>query len=257
VRARHLAVAAVAFLAAVPFSGAVAATSITDLPNALANAVETNLVEYTAGSVHVHGFFDASQFADWAGNDAASRQRIHDELISNGFVTGYQRVWFGSATDDSLFETVFVFAKESGASTMLSGERDLYAGSTQFRAWVPVQLNGASFAMQEVDSNAHWTFAGFTKGNDAFVLFRGSSADFMTPQALAQLTEMYTLAPDGTRLGAAPPAPQSALSRFRTPIVITVAIGALMLAVAVAIAGVATVIPRKPRPNAMDLGARP
>ena len=249
-RARRLAVAAVAALATIPFAGAVAAPpGPAELPNALANPLETSFVEVTSSRQgDVIGYFDAGAFANWAGGDASGRDYLRNELLSNGFVTGYQRIWYMSSSTDTLFETVFVFKTADGAGSVLDTDKRDFASSETFRNWVDLQVNDNSFALQEVSPSDgfHWTFAAFVRGNDVFELFRGSEADFQTTAAIAQAREMYTVAPDGTALGSQRAAShQSALSKYLTPLVVMLVFGALLLTVALVIAVVVTLIPRR------------
>jgi len=250
VRARRLAVAAVAALATMPFAGAMAAPpGPAELPNALANPLETSFVEVTSSRQgEVIGYFDAGMFANWAGSDASGRDYVRNELVSNGFVTGYQRIWYMSGSSDTLFETVFVFKAAEGAGAMLDTERRDFSGAKDFRNWVELQVNDNSFALQEVNPNDgfHWTFAAFVKGNDVFELFRGSDSDYQTTAGIAQAREMYTLAPNGTAIGAQPVAShQSALSKYLTPLIVMLVVGALLLTVALVIAVIVMVIPRR------------
>jgi len=249
VTARRLAVAAVAALATIPFGGAMAAPpGPAELPNALANPLETSFVEVTSSRQgEVVGYFDAGGFANWAGDDASGRDYVRNELLSNGFVTGYQRIWYMSSSSDSLFETVFVFKTAEGARSMLDTEKRDFSGAKDFRNWVDLQVNDSSFALQEVNPNDgfHWTFAAFIKGNDVFELFRGSDSDYQTAAAVAQAREMFTVAPNGTALGAqAAASHQSALAKYMAPVVVVFLAGALLLTVALVIAVIATVIPR-------------
>ncbi len=248
-RVRRLAVAAVAALATIPFAGAMAAPpGPAELPNALANPLETSFVEVTSSRQgDVIGYFDAGAFANWAGGDASGRDYVRNELLSNGFVTGYQRIWYMSSSTDTLFETVFVFKTAGGAGSVLDTDKRDFASSKTFRNWVDLQVNDNSFALQEVNSSDgfHWTFAAFVRGNDVFELFRGSESDYQTTAALAQAREMYTVAPNGTALGSQPAAShQSALSKYMTPLVVMLVAGALLLTVALVIAVIVTVIPR-------------
>jgi len=243
---RRLAVAAVAALAAIPFTGALAAPGTTDLPNALANPLESSFVEDTSSRDIPLGFFDAGVWSNWAGTDASDRDYIRNGLVSNGFVTGYQRFWYMRNGSDAMYETVFVFEHSDGADNMLSTQRSDLSQSSWFKSWVPVQLNASAFALQEVGTEGfHWTFAGFAKANDVFELFRGSKSDYQTNAALAQASEMYTVAPNGTVLSSQPArSRQSALAQFRTPLVITFVAGALFIAAALLIAVVVTLLPR-------------
>lgn len=242
---RRLAVAAVAALAALPISGAVAAPGTTDLRDALANPVESSFVEQTFPSPsHLNGYFDAGLFASWAGSDAGSRDYVRNLLISNGLFTGYQRYWYTAGSDDQLYETVFVFKDSDGADSMLTTERSDRSNATTFKAWVPLQLNDSAFALNETINNYFWTTAGFSKGNDVFMMFRGSGSAFQTTAAAAQARVMYTVAPNGTALGSPPAAAhQSAFVLLRTPLIVTFVAGAVMIAVALVIAVVASVRP--------------
>jgi len=234
-----LAIAAVAALAACPCSSVLAA-STTDLPKALPDAIEPNLAEFTSG------YFDAGTFAADSGNDAEARQAIRDLLTSSGFVTGYKRGWSDFRTRDVMYEFALVFQQPSGANRMLSQEHEDFALSSQFQGPIPIQLNESGFALKYADSNAHWVFIGFTKQNDAFELFRASENNFATDAAVAQATQLYRVAPDGTVLSSSP-SHQSALVQFRTPIVVTFIAGALLISVALGIAVIVTVLPRRPQ----------
>jgi hypothetical protein len=246
---RRLAVAAVAILATIPFAGAMAAPpGPAELPNALANPLEASFVELTSSRQgDIIGYFDAGTYANWAGSDTSGRDYVRNVLQSNGFVTGYQRIWYVSSTSDTLFETVFVFKAANGAGSMLDTEKRDFSGSKDFRSWVDLQVNDNSFALQEVNPSDgfHWTFAAFVKGNDVFELFRGSKSDYQTTAAIAQAREMYMVAPNGTTLGSQPATShQSALSRYLTPLIVVLVIGALLLTAALVIAVVATLVPR-------------
>jgi len=262
VRVRRLAVAAVAALATIPLVGATAAApGPADLPNALANPLETSFVEETSSRQGAEiGFFDADVYANWAGRDASVRDYMRNYLVSRGFVTGYQRIWYMSSSSDALIETVFVFKTADGAGSMLEKQKVATFASKNFRNWVDYQVNDGSFALQEVNSidGFHWTFAGFVKGNDVFELYRGSDTDFKTTAAIAQAREMYTVAPDGTALGSQPVAShQSALARYMTPLVVMFVAGALLLTVALVIAVVVSLIRRDQRLPPVTAQPRP
>jgi hypothetical protein len=244
VRVRRLALAAVTALATIPFSGAAAAPpGPTDLPNALANPVESSFVEITAArSGDLVGWFDAGVYATWSGPDASTRDYVRGILITNGFVTGYQREWYMPNQTDELYETVFVFQKPAGAETMLSAIKQDFSSSQSFSSWMPVGLNDTSFGLQETVGGYHWILVGFVKGNDTFELFRGASADYQSSSALAQAREMYTVAPSGTAL-AAPARKPSMFSRFLMPVVITLVVGVLLMLTALVIAVVVTLRP--------------
>ena len=261
-KARRLAVAAVAALATIPFAGAMAAPpGPADLPNALANPLEASFVEQTSSRQgELIGYFDAGIFANWAASDASGRDYVRNKLVSNGFVTGYQRIWYMPSSSDSLFETVYVFKAAEGAGGVLDTDKRDFASNEDFRNWVDLQVNDNSFALQYVNSRDgfHWTFAAFAKGNDLFELFRGSSSDYQTSAGIAQAREMYTVAPNGTALGLQPAAShQSALSKYLTPLVVMLVTGALLLTVALVIAVIATVMPRKQPSPPMAVGPRP
>ncbi len=245
-RARRLAVAAVAALATIPFAGAVAATSgLSDLPQSLANPIEPSFVEVTSSrSGDLVGFFDAGAFAQWAGTDAGSRQAFRDMLTSHQFVSGYQRIWTTS-DNEALFETVFVFRTAPDAGSMLNSVKNGFTASSDYKAPVSINLNDTAWAGQEIVSGYHWTAAGFAKTNDAFLLYRGSGADYRTSAAVAQAQEMYAVAPNGTALATqSSPAQPSALSRYIVPVMITFVLGALLITTALVIAVVVAVTSR-------------
>ena len=245
-RVRRLAVAAVAALATIPFAGAMAASpGLGDLPQALANPIEPSFEEITSSrSGELVGYFDAGAFAQWAGSDASSRQAFRDMLTSREFVSGYQRIWTTS-DNDALFETVFVFRAPSDAGSMLNSVKSGFTASSNYKGPVSIDLNDTAWAGQEIVSGYHWTAAGFTKTNDAFLLYRGSDTDYRTSAAVAQAREMYTVAPDGTALGSQPAAShQSALSKYLTPLVVMLVAGAMLITVALVIAVVVTLVPR-------------
>jgi hypothetical protein len=245
VRARRLAVAAVAALATIPFAGAMAASpGLSDLPQALANPLEPSFVEITSNrSGELVGYFDAGAFAQWAGTDASSRQDFRDMLTSREFVSGYQRIW---TTNDheALFETVFVFRTAPDADSMLDSVKSGFVTSSDYKGPVTIDLNDTAWAGQEIVNGFHWTAAGFTKSNDAFVLYRGSDADYRTSAAVAQASEMYTVAPNGTALVSQGQRQQSALSRYIMPVMITFVLGALLITAALVIAVVVAVTSR-------------
>lgn len=232
-----------------------AASYTTDLRDTLAEPVESGFVESTFQSPDDFvGYFDASSFANWIGDTASGRDYIRNELVSNGFVTGYQRLWTMRNSSDTLYETVFVFKTGGGAHALLSTHRGDMADSTYFKGWLPFQVNDTAFAVQQIDTDGfHWTFAAFAKGNDVFELFRGSQSDYQTTAALSQAREMYSTAPNGTQLG--PPqssSRESAVVQFRTPLIITFVAGALLIAIALVIAAVSAITARPaqaiPRP---------
>ena len=255
-RLRRLALAAIAGLAIFPMSGAMAASpGTTDLPQALANPVEPDFVETTSNrSGELVGYFDAGAFAQWAGTDARSRQAFRDMLTSRGFVTGYQRIW--SSNREVLFETVFVFRAPGDAESMLSSVKSGFTASDSYKGPVPINLDDTAWAGEEIVNGFHWTAAGFTKANDAFTLYRGSDVDYRTKAALAQAREMYTIAPNGTALGPQA-AQQSMLSRYMVPVLITFAVGALLIAAALVIAVIVTLVRPRPQAAAADFPARP
>lgn len=171
---------------------------------AMADPLETDFVEYPTGATGsiIEGSFDATGYAESAGSGAESRASVLQALHDYGFVTGYGRTWHKSRSDDRLEELLLVFATDWGAATTAGTSKSPYERDPTFQSFFDPQLNQGAYGLTVLEGGYHWTVIIFTKGNEMFVLERGSGNAYPMIQARAQAQEALAVAPARVNLAA-------------------------------------------------------
>jgi len=235
---RALGALAIAMVGLAPVTTVVAASpGPPSLTSALADPVEAGFTEMDLGSANaLEGYFDAKVYARNTVTDSKEQQTLVDALNSWGFVTGYGREWYLPRQSDWLGELVMVFRDVSQAEGYASSSKVAYARDPAFQTFIDVPNVPKAYGLTEVtQSPFHWTIVIFTKQNDLFAVERGSRADFMTQQGVAQAEKAFSVAPNGTSLVEQSGPLTATFNKYVRPLAIVVLIGSLISGAVLAI----------------------
>ena len=179
-------------------------------------------------------------------------------LQDNGFVAGYGRQWYKPGTQDTLAESVLVFAKASGATNYLTSGKAFDIQQFPSASTFSPGLASDEFGEFGAISGFHFAALGFIVGNAGYGVERFSSGDLTPKDVIGQGKAMAALAPKSIPVTTqqTQPAPTSRLSRVldAAPVVIAGMLITLGAAAIVALLVLAWQLRRRPARPSLPVG---
>lgn len=179
--------------------GALNALAATDLESLLAPPPSADWVEYNPGPNILVGPFTATSYGEYLTQVNGTPSTVEADLNSQGFVSGYADRWKQRGTGDYLFELVFQFKTEIGASSWYGNFRfqnetsKYYVSELSGLGLDPASSFGVVLAY--TDGSGHEYRVEFYKGNLMFVIHAGSHTNDLSALAVRQAQTEYRAAP--------------------------------------------------------------
>jgi hypothetical protein len=245
-----------ALIALFPVASAAASTpDPATLKAALADAPSSDYVEADQGT-NGEGSFTASDYATRATTDSVKRSAIELRLTTDGFVTGYGRLWVKRAAGVALVEQILVFKDKSGAgmyynSAKLGDTADPHQTGTVDTSSIP-----NSYGVKDLISNTYAVAVVIAKGNDILAIAAVSATGYLEADTLAQSNKVFSAAPDYTiQPASAPGIATNQLASNAGAVIVDILLVALGLGILLAI--IAFVLSRRRRPASQPAASAP
>ena len=223
------------------------AQAATDLHPLLAAPPTGDWVDVQPTGTNVVGDFTAHDYATNVSGNAG----IEFDLNLYGFTRGFGLEWGQTVSHDLLIERVFEFRDAKGARSwftllrLLDKSYGTYTSDIPMPASVPNSY-GAQFTLSD---GALQSWIEFRKGNLAFEVVMDSTTDDLSATAVTQAATEYANAPSQTQV---PPGAGSAVNDWLRSI--GIAVGALVVAVAIVTTITIVLVTRRRRPAVLPAG---
>jgi hypothetical protein len=257
-RLRKQAICGLAMLAALLPAGSAAASTPdpATLKSALAGAPSSDYVEAADGTTG-EGSFSASDYASRQTSDTAKRSLIQLRLSSDGFVTGYGRLWVKRAAGVALVEEILVFNDKSGAGKFFDSARLGDIADPHQTGTVDTSSIPNSYGVQDLISSEYAVAVVFAKGNDLVAVATVSATQYLQSDTVTQGQKAYSTAPEYTiqPASSAGTAAANQLASKAGAVIVDILLVALGLGILLAI--IAFVVSRRRRPAMQPIAAGP
>lgn len=224
----------------------VGAAAATDLHPLLAAPPGADWIDVPSSSTELVGDFTAHQYA----TDAGGNSGIEFDLNLYGFTRGYALEWSQSSYD-LLVERVFEFRDARGARSWytLLGLIDKTPGNSTRDIPMPASVPNSRGAVFTLPDGTIQDLIVFRKGNLTFEVITDSAADDLAALGIAQAVTEYANAPSQTQVP--PGAGQAVNDVLRN---IGIAVGAVVVAVALVTTITIVLVTRRRRPATFLIG---
>jgi hypothetical protein len=223
----------------------------TDLHALLAAPPTADWVDVGSLPTNLVGDFTAHDYAAFLQANGTSPGQTEFDLNVYGFTRGYGVVWQQRSTNDVLVERVFEFRDSRGAGYLYSSFRRGSQTATEYNREIAVPSslpNSFGAVLKSPDGSSQYRVE-FAKGNLVFVVHMDSYKSDLSGAAITQAATEYDSAPAQTQV---PPGAGQAVNNWLRNI--GIAVGALVLAVAIVTTITIVLITRRRRPPALLAG---
>ena len=230
---------------------AVGAAAATDLHPLLAGPPSADWIDVPSSPKTLVGDFTAHDYAAYIQASGNSPGATEFDLNLYGFTRGYALEWEQRGSHDLLIERAFEFRQPSGAHSWYSLLKlvDTTSGKYTHDVPMPPSVPNSSGALFTWPDGTLQNRIGFWKGNVAYVVHTDSLTNDLSALGVSQAVTEYANAPSQTEV---PPGAGQAVNDWLRNI--GIAVGAVVVAVALVTTITIVLVTRRRRPATFLMG---
>ncbi len=176
------------------------------LRSILPDPLQSGWIEATAGQPgYIDGLVDLNTmraYYEYYHQTEAWIDAQLNPLQQNGFVTGYERQWYQQGQKETLTEAVTVFAKPSGAESILAQGASRAASHPSFEGSFDPGFGPGAYGLLEGSGQVHFVEVWFAKGDATYGAGIAAYRALTPTDILDQARKLYASVPPNIQIQA-------------------------------------------------------